>query len=141
MPKLILALHGADNRDALLSAAFRDRIAEAGATAVQINVDDEPVAPALRFGPGTPVTALVSAWTDEPAAAVAVVADAADEPELHAWRATEKVRLDPLPTADGERADVYALVALLRRPASMTREDYLTRVAGRLRYREVESTV
>ncbi|NYJ02447.1 hypothetical protein HNR19_003145 [Nocardioides thalensis] len=130
MPKLILALHGADLADLadmLVSPAFRHRLAEAGATAVQVNIDDEAVAPALRFGPGEPVTAVVSVWTDrDPLTAIAAVVDAADEPDLHAWRVTEKVRLDPLPAPDGERADVYAQVALLRRPDSMSREDYLT---------------
>lgn len=127
MPKLILALHGSELPSVLLSSDFRGQVAVSGATAVQVNVDDEPVAPALRFGPGTRVTALVSAWTEgDPSATVTAVADAVDEPDLHAWRVTEKVRLDPLPTPDGERADLYAQVALLRRPADMSREDYLT---------------
>ena len=127
MPKLILALHGADLAAVLLSPSLRRRLAGAGATALQVNIDDDAVAPALRFGPGAPITAVASVWTDgEPSAAVAAVAETADEPDLHAWRVTEKVRLDPLPTPDGERADVYAQVALLRRPASMSREGYLT---------------
>lgn len=127
MPKLILALHVSDAASVLLSASFRDRLAESGVTSLQVNVDDEAVAPALRFGPGTPVTAVVSVWTDaDPAAIISAVAEAVDEPDVHAWRVTEKIRLDPLPTPDGERAPVYAQVALLRRPESMTREDYLT---------------
>lgn len=127
MPKLILALHGADLAGVLLSPALRDRLAGAGATAVQVNLDDEDVAPALRFGPGAPVTALVSVWAEsDPTVLISAVADAVEEPNLHAWRVEEKVRLDPLPTPDGVRADVYAQVALLRRPESMTPEDYLT---------------
>lgn len=127
MPKLILALRGADLAGMLLSPALRERLAETGATAVQINIDDDAVAPALRFGPGTPVTALVSVWADgDPHSVISAVADAVGGPNLHAWRVTEKVRLEPLPTPNGERADVYAQVALLRRPANMPREDYLT---------------
>lgn len=127
MPKLILALHGPDPGSTLLSPSFREQLVAAGATSLQVNIDDEPVAPALRFGPGAPVTALVSVWAEgDPAAAMSAVASAVDEPDVHAWRVTEKVRLDPLPTPYGVRADVYAQVALLRRPESMTREDYLT---------------
>jgi hypothetical protein len=124
--KLVLALHGQDLGPLLLSSAFRQELAAAGATALQVNIDDEAVAAALRFGPGEQITALVSAWTeDDPAAVAATVAEFVGEPGLHAYRVTEKVRLDPLPTPDGERADVCAQVALLRRPDHMTREDHL----------------
>jgi hypothetical protein len=91
-----------------------------------VNVDDAAVSPALRFGPGEPITALVSAWTErDPAALTGVVAEAAGDPAPHAYRVGERVRLDPLPVPDGARSDVLAQVALLRRPASMTRAAYL----------------
>lgn len=125
MTKLILALHGADPA-ALTAPAFRDRLAGLGVERLQVNLDDAEVAPAMRFGPGEPVTAVVSLWTaGDVAAAVDAVADATGEPGLHAYRVTERVRLDPLPVPDGQRADVLANVAILRRPASMTREEYL----------------
>lgn len=131
MTKLILALHGDDLRSRLFTKAFRDSLAECGATAVQINLDDPPVGEAMRFGPGQPITALVSVWLDdaagEPAADAVIhaVSDASQETGLHAYAVTERVRLDPAPVADGARADVYAQVALLRRPEDMTRAEYL----------------
>ena len=92
-----------------------------------VNLDDAEVAAALRFGPAQPITAVVSVWLEssDPARVITAVADAADEPELHAYRVTEKVRLDPRPTIDGERLDALAQVALLRRPDAMSRDEYL----------------
>lgn len=123
MTKLIAALHGADLTDHLTSAAFREALATTGATAVQVNLDDADVAPAMRFGPGEPITAFVSLRDADPAAALALLADL--EPGLHAYRVTERVRIDPLPVPDGTRSDVLANVAVLRRPAAMSPEDYL----------------
>lgn len=126
MPKLIVVLHGADLGARLAAPTLRTTLAAVGASAVQINLDDADVVPAMRFGPGELVTALASIWTDgDPAAAITAVATAAEEPEPHAYRVTERVRLDPAPVPDGTRSDVLAQVALLRRPASMTEEQYL----------------
>jgi hypothetical protein len=123
--KLILATRSTDV-SGLLDPAFRGALAAAGATAVQVNVDDDAVGPALRFGPGEPITALVSLWTPglgrEP---IELVAEAAGDRAVHAYRVTERVRLDPIPVEDGVRADVLAQVAILRRPESMSRADYL----------------
>lgn len=123
MTKLIAALHGADLAAHLTSAAFRESLAATGATAVQVNLDDADVAPAMRFGPGEPITAVVSVWDADPEAVLALLADL--EPGVHAYRVTERVRLDPVPVPDGTRAEVLANVAVLRRPASMSREEYL----------------
>lgn len=127
MTKVMFALHRPDLGTILLSPEFRAALASAGAQAVAVNLDDADVAPALRFGPAEPITAMVSAWLEapDPSAVVAAVAEAAGEPELHAYRVTEKVRLDPHPVADGTRLDALAQVALLRRPDHMSRDDYL----------------
>ncbi|GGL02554.1 EthD domain-containing protein [Nocardia jinanensis] len=127
MTKVILALHVTDPETRLSAPAFRTALATGGATAVQLNLDDADVAPAaMRFGPGEPITALVSVWTGgDPADAVRTVADAAEESALHAYRVREHVRLDPVPVPDGVRCDALVNVALLRRPESMTREEYL----------------
>lgn len=127
MTKLMFALHRPDLGKALSSAEFRTALAPAGATGVAVNIDDADVAPALRFGPMEPISALVSVWlvSSDPAAVIAAVADAVGEPNLHAYRVTEKVRLDPHPVADGTRQDALAQVALLRRPEQMGREEYL----------------
>jgi len=126
VPKLILALHGSVPTDRLHEARLRTALAGVGVEAVQVNVDDEAVAPAMRFGPGEPVSALVSLWTGgEPGAAVAVVREAVGDAALDAYRVAERVRLDPAPVPDGSRSDVLAQVALLRRPEQMSHDDYL----------------
>ena len=126
MTKLIFALHGTG--PALDDPDLRTRLAAAGVHRFQLNVDDEAVAPALRFGPGDshgrPITAMVTLWTDgDPAAAVGVVADLA--PEVHAWRVTERRPIEPPAVPDGQRADALANIAVLRRPEGMSREEYL----------------
>ena len=123
----MLALHRTDVGAILLSTEFRTALASAGAEAVAVNLDDADVAPALRFGPAEAISAVVSVWlgSSDPAPAVAAVADAVDEPELHAYRVAEKVRLDPHPVADGTRLDALAQVALLRRPDTMSPAEYL----------------
>jgi len=124
--KLIFAVHGSADLDSLTDKPFRDALAAAGATAVQLNVDDDAVAPALRFGPGEPIAALISVWTTgDVAAAITAVATASADPDLHAYRVSERVRLDPAPMPDGVRSDVMAQVALLRRPESMSHDDYM----------------
>jgi hypothetical protein len=128
--KLIAALHRADPGAVLLAPSFRDALAATGATRLQVNVDDADVAAAMRFGPGTPVTAVVSVWTDEdPAAALAVVRRV--DADAHAWLVEEREPLVPPAVPDGERADALANVAFLRRPATMSprewRSDWLER--------------
>ncbi|WP_328394231.1 hypothetical protein [Nocardia sp. NBC_00416] len=127
MTKVILALHGTGLGARLTAPAFRTALAAAGVGAVQVNLDDADVAPAImRFGPAEPITALVSVWTDgDPAAVVRTVADSADESTPHAYLVRERVRLDPVPVPDGVRCDAMVNIALLRRPGSMTREEYL----------------
>ncbi|WP_039828472.1 EthD domain-containing protein [Nocardia testacea] len=127
MTKLIIALHGTGLDARLAAPELRNALAAAGATAVALNLDDADVAPAMmRFGPAARITALVSVWTEgDPAAAVGTVADAAEEPAPHAYRVREHVRLDPLPVPDGTRSDALADIALLRRPESMPRAEYL----------------
>ncbi|MCW2801027.1 MAG: hypothetical protein JWQ70_2499 [Aeromicrobium sp.] len=126
MTKLILALHGTG--PALDDPALRTRLTATGVSRFQLNVDDETVAPAMRFGPGDaqgrPITAVITLWTEgDPAAAIGVLADLA--PAVHAWRVTERRPIEPPTVADGQRADALANIAVLRRPEGMTREEYL----------------
>ncbi|HUP99771.1 MAG TPA: EthD domain-containing protein [Aeromicrobium sp.] len=124
MAKLILAIRGERDVSPLREPGLRESLEAAGATRLQLNVDDADVAPALRFGPGEPVVALALIWTDgDTTEALRVVEDAVGS--CDAYGVTERVRLDPAPTRDGVRSDVVAQIALLRRPESMTREEYL----------------
>jgi hypothetical protein len=123
--KAIFALHRDDAGPALLGEAFRSRLAEAGVRRVQVNLDDADVAEApLRFGPGTPITAVVSVWTDADVAGAVETVRAVD-PTADGWRVEERRPIEPPEVADGERADALANLALLRRPAAMSPEDWL----------------
>lgn len=123
--KAIFALHRDDAGPDLLDAAFRERLAGVGVRILQVNLDDADVADApLRFGPGTPIRAVVSVWTDgDVAAAVGVVRDV--DATADGWRVDERRPIEPPEVADGERADALANIALLRRPAAMSPEDWL----------------
>ena len=126
MAKVIFAVHGEGRSAVLLGAPLRDQLASVGAVCLHVNVDDAEVAAALRFGPGEAIAAIVSVWTaGSIAALLAIVSAAVHDPHLHAYRVTERVRLDPAPTPNGVRGNVLAQVALLRRPESMSRDDYL----------------
>jgi len=123
--KLMFALHGNDLTDLLLGAALRDRLRAAGAVRLQVNLDDADVAQApLRFGPGTPITAVVSVWLTGPAADVVAVVRELD-PTADGWEVDERRPIAPPRVADGERTDALANLAFLRRPAAMSPEDWL----------------
>ncbi len=124
--KLIAALHSPTPGPGLLAPAFRAALAATGATRLQVNLDDADVAPAMRFGPGTPVTAVVSVWTDEdPTAALDVVRRLEGVAgDVDAWLVEEREPLVPPAVADGERAEALANIALLRRPAAMSHEEW-----------------
>lgn len=125
MTKLMFAVHG-DESSTLFGEPFRHDLAGAGVTQLQVNVDDDAVASALRFGPGEPISAIVSTWSEGNAELIVeVISSALKDPNLHAYRVTERVRLDSEPMPDGVRSDVMAQVAVLRRPSSMTQDEYL----------------
>jgi hypothetical protein len=123
--KAILALHADDLGATLLAEAFRRRLAEAGVRRVQVNLDDADVAEApLRFGPGTPITAVVSVWTAGSVDDAVEVVRGVD-PSVDGWQVEERRPLEPPVVPDGDRADALANVAFLRRPAAMSPEDWL----------------
>ncbi|HWU33309.1 MAG TPA: hypothetical protein VN108_10560 [Marmoricola sp.] len=126
MTKVMFAVHGESSAVRLMKAEFRDALRDAGASAIQINVDDEAVGPAMRFGPGAVIRAVVSVWAEDVERVVAAVVEACGDQDAHAYRVTERVRLDPAPVPDGTRSDVMAQVAILRKPESMSWDDYLS---------------
>lgn len=105
-----------------LHAALR----AAGVGRLQVNVDDEPVAAALRIPHlDPPVAAMVSTWGADPSAVAAVLQRTADR--VDGYAVDERRRLDPPEAWDGGRADALANVAILRRPADLPHEEWLRR--------------
>lgn len=130
--KLIAALYDAAG-PLLHDPALHARLAATGTTTIQVNVDDADVAPAMRFGPGdgegNPITGFLTVTTTDQDATLAVLTGLGVR--AHVWRVTERVPLEPPLVAAGVRADSLANVAVLRRPASMSREAYLDDWLGR----------
>jgi len=123
MAKTILALHRAGVKERLLAPQLRAALSGAGARLLQVNVDDEPVAAAMRFGPGEPITAVVSLVHDgDPAPLVELVRGAVQS--VHAWAVEERVPLPPPTAPDAERAPALANVAFLRRPSDLPAEQW-----------------
>lgn len=107
--------------------AEHGRLAAAGVRRLQVNVDDEHVASALRLQTfDAPVTAVASVWTDGDPEAAAEVLAAAVAP-IAGWEVEERRPLDPPEQWDGSRADALANVAVLRRPEELDREEWLHR--------------
>lgn len=122
------AVWGDDLATKLLDPSLRDRLAAVGVTRLQVNVDDEAVAPAMRI-PTTeePIGAIVSVWTaldGEPDGPVTeVLADVATR--LAGWEIYERRPIPPPAVADGERMDTLANIAVLRRPEDQPREEWI----------------
>src|SRR3546814_17063264 len=87
--KAILALHAEDLRQQLLDPDFHACLA---VDRIQVNVDDEAVAPAMRLGPGPQITAVLSLWADDVAPAIDVVRRL--DPTVHAWAGPERAPFD-----------------------------------------------
>lgn len=130
--KVVFALWGDQVGDAVLAEDLREKLAEAGVTRLQVNVDDAPVAEAMRIPSAAPINALVSVWAPtDPAvveAVVGVLGKVADR--IAGWRVDERRPLAPEETWDGARVDALANMAILRRPADLDeatwRERWLT---------------
>lgn len=135
--KLMFALWGDDLATALRAPAFRERLAALGLERLQVNVDDEPVAQAMRISALTPpIRAIVSAWLPDGVVdaeavdgvvgeVVAVLGSAADR--VAGWEVTERRPIAPAETWDGSRLDGLANIALLRRPTDLTHDEWLHR--------------
>jgi hypothetical protein len=125
--KLMFALWGPDLTTALHLPALRDALAAAGAGRVQLNVDDEHVAAAMRIPTfAEPIGAIVSVWTSGAAEAVAEVL-AGTATRVAGWEVEERRPIDPPEAWDGTRGDGLANVAVLRRPAELTQDEWLHR--------------
>lgn len=119
--KLIAVLTAPD--PAVHDPALHARLAAAGVTDLQVNVDDADVAPAMRFGPGAPITAFVTVTTTDVPATLDVLTGLGDG--THVYRVTERRPVEPPVVAAGERADALANIAVLRKPEGMSQAEYL----------------
>jgi hypothetical protein len=123
--KLVFALWE-PNVTALHAPALHGALAMIGATRVQVNVDDEHVAGAMRIPAGpTPIGALVSVWVSsvETAYDVALALGPAAG-AVAGWHVEERRPIAPPEAWDGTRADALANVAVLRRPADLSEEEW-----------------
>ena len=113
-------------RDQQLHARLRD----AGVRRLQLNLDDEDVAPAMRIATGPdPIIAVISAWAEDDQAVTEAVTralvDATDG--LAGWEVDERRPIAPPETPDGVRMDALANVAVLKRPDDLERDVWLHR--------------
>lgn len=123
-PKAMFLVWGDDLTATLTDPTLREELRATGALRLQVNLDDEHVAPALRFGTGDPIGAVVSVWGPDPEAAAGVLAARAT---TAGWLVEERRRVDPAEAYDGSRADALANTAVLRRPAELDEETWLHR--------------
>ena len=115
-----------DVTGSLHDGGLHDALRAAGVTRLQVNVDDDEVAPAMRIPElDPPVTAVVSTWDADPALVAAALGAVATH--VHGYAVEERRRLDPPEAWDGSRADALANVAILRRPDELDREEWLHR--------------
>lgn len=129
--KLMYALWGSGLDSALRAPRLHDALRAAGATRLQVNVDDADVREAmLRITTfERPVPAVVSVWTDaDPDAISALLAGVAERSA--GWEVEERVRLVPPPTEDGVRAPALAQIGFLRIPADLDEAEWLQRWHG-----------
>ena len=125
------ALWGPDLDTGLRAPELRDALRAGGATRLQVNVDDEQVAPAkLRITHlETPVQAVASVWTERDENGVSQLLSQVAT-RCVGWEVEEQVRLLPPPEDDGVRADALAQIAFLRIPEGMEPAEWLHRWQG-----------
>lgn len=135
MEKVIAVLMRADSEEdwcARQRGAVADALLELGLPGLAVNVRDDAVRRSLMalttLDP--PVAAVVSMWTqqcygEQVAAALRLLA--AECEQLAAYLVTESVPLPAPQTEPASRTPGLANIALLRRPAGMDQETWLTR--------------
>jgi hypothetical protein len=134
--KLMYAVWGAGLDSGLSTPGLRAALRAAGATRLQLNLDNADVARAkLRITTfDAPVRAVVSVWTDgDPAAISELLARPAER--TVGWEVEERTPLVPPPVADGTRSPALAQVVFLRIPADLDAGEW------RRRWQELHTSV
>jgi hypothetical protein len=122
------AAWGDDLPDRLRDDRLHQRLGEAGVRRLQLNLDDADVAPAMRIATGPEhIRAIVSTWSDGDVADDVTAALAEATTTLAGWEVDERLPIPPPASADGERMDALANVAVLRRPEELARDEWLHR--------------
>jgi hypothetical protein len=123
--KLMYAVWGEDLPAVLHDADLHARLRAAGGQRLQVNVDDEAVAPAMRIPTfDDPIGAIVSVWTDgDPQPVSDVLATVTTR--LAGYEVEERLPIPPPEVGSGERMDTLANVAVLRRPEELSRDVWL----------------
>lgn len=122
----MFALHGDDLAPTVLAPALRRALAGLGVERLQVNVDDAPVAAAMRIPAGQEaISAVVSTWGGGAADAVAaVLSGLPGVARVAGWEVEERRPIAPAEAWDGSRLDALANIALLRRPAELTHDEW-----------------
>lgn len=126
--KRMFALWGDDLAADLLGATLRDSLQSLGVTRLQVNLDDEPVAAAMRI-PATepPISAILSTWDGVADDLVAVLSALPAVGRVAGWEVEERRPIAPDEAWDGSRLDALANIALLRQPDELSHEEWLHR--------------
>ncbi len=133
--KHMFALSGTDLASSLQDDAWHAELGSWGVDRVQVNLDDAPVAEAMRLPRSSPpISALVSVWGPAPgspelAGVVALLDEVvtAAAGALRGWQVDERRPIAPEEAWDGTRAEALANIALLRRPDDLSHEEWLHR--------------
>jgi hypothetical protein len=120
------AAWGDDLTHRLRDVRLHERLAAAGVRRLQLNLDDEDVAPAMRIATGTDrIAAIVSVWADSDEAVTREL-DAVTT-DLAGWEVDERLPIPPPESPPGVRMDALANVAVLKRPDDLDRDEWLHR--------------
>jgi hypothetical protein len=123
--KLMYAAWGDGLPHRLRQDTLHARLASAGVRRLQLNLDDEDVAPAMRIATGPDhVAAIVSVWADTDDA-TRVLGEVTGN--LAGWEVDERLPIPPPEGRDGERMDALANVAVLKKPDDLARDEWLHR--------------
>jgi hypothetical protein len=124
--KLMYALWGPALDSVLRTPELRASLRTAGATRLQLNLDDADAAPAkLRITTfDAAPTAVASVWTDEQPDRISEFLAATAERSA-GWEVEERVPLVPPPARDGERCPALSQIGFLRIPPNLTPDEWL----------------
>jgi hypothetical protein len=118
------AAWGDDLATTLRDPVLHARLAAAGATRLQVNVDDDAVTPAMRIPTfEEPIGAIVSVWSGGAPGRVSEVL-ATVTSRVAGYEVEERLPIPPPAVADGARTDALANIAVLRRPAELSVDDW-----------------